>query len=111
MEWRAATIETVSKIVEDDLKSCGGDEAATFSKYRVEPYLSPITRYGRDESVVVVARRQNEVIYWEDVEEGFNRSPVRADGRILEHLCNQDDLRLALYAWVHEDRNLSFSET
>jgi hypothetical protein len=111
MEWQAATIETVSKIVEDDLKECGGDEAAAFSKYRVEPYLSSINRYSRDESVVVVARRQNEVIYWEDVEEGFNRSPVSVDGRILEHLCNQDDLRLALYAWVREDRELTSSET
>ncbi len=31
MEWRAATIDTVSKIVEEDLKECGGDEAAAFT--------------------------------------------------------------------------------
>lgn len=109
MEWRAATIETVLKIMEHDLKECEDEQAAAVTRYRVEPYCAPILRYGRDETVVVVARRQDEVIYWEDVEEGFNRSPVSSDGRILEHLCNQDDLCLALYAWTSEDRNHSSS--
>jgi hypothetical protein len=52
------------------------------------------------ESVVVVARRQDEVIYWEDVEESFNRSPVSTEGKILEHWCNQDELRFALNSWI-----------
>jgi hypothetical protein len=52
------------------------------------------------ESVVVVARRGNDVIYWEDVEDGFNISPVGPDGRILEHWCNQDELGVALNAWI-----------
>jgi hypothetical protein len=52
------------------------------------------------ETVIVVARKGKEVIYWEDVEEGFNLSPVAEDGRILEHWCNQDELGLALNAWV-----------
>jgi hypothetical protein len=49
---------------------------------------------------VVAARQGDEVIYWEDVEEGFNVSPVGEGGRILEHLCNQDELRHALNAWI-----------
>jgi hypothetical protein len=105
MDWRAATIDEVSKIVDRDLKDCGDEQAATFSRYRVDLHLAPLSRYGRDESVVVVARRRNEVIYWEDVEEGFNRSTVGDDGRILQHLCNQDDLCLALSAWTNEDRS------
>lgn len=52
------------------------------------------------ESVVVIARRGNEAIYWADVEEGFNVSPIGPDGRILEHWCNQDELRFALDAWI-----------
>jgi hypothetical protein len=52
------------------------------------------------ENVVVAARRGEEVIYWEDVEEGFNLSPIAPDGRILEHWCNQDALGLALNAWI-----------
>jgi hypothetical protein len=98
MEWQPTTVDAVKKIIEGDLKECDDEQVSAFEKYAVEPYAAPILRYGKMESVVVVARRRDEVIYWEDVEEGFNRSPVAPDGRILEHWCNQDELRLALNA-------------
>jgi hypothetical protein len=62
MEWRPATIEDVSKIVERDLKLCGGQQAATFTRYQVDPHLAQLTIYGREESVVVVAQRGDEVV-------------------------------------------------
>jgi len=71
-----------------------------FEKYAVTPYLAPILRYGKTESLVVVARNGSEVIYWEDVEGGFNVSPVDEDGQILEHWCNQDELGFALNTWI-----------
>jgi hypothetical protein len=40
------------------------------------------------------------VIYWEDIEEGFNLSPIAPNGHILEYWCNQDPLQVALNAWV-----------
>jgi hypothetical protein len=100
MEWQPATVEAVKKIIEDDLTACDDEQIAAFERYAVEPYLVPILRCGKMERVVVVARRGAEVIYWEDVEEGFNLSPVTPDGRILEHCCNQDALSLALNAWI-----------
>jgi hypothetical protein len=99
-EWQPATIEDVKTIVEDDLKTCDAEQIATFQDYAVEPYLAPICRYGKMESVVVIARRGNEAMYWEDVEEGFNVSPIGVDGQILEHWCNQDGLGFALNAWI-----------
>lgn len=108
MEWRAATIDEVSKIVEHDLRSCGEEQAATFAKYRVNLHLAPLSRYGKEECVVVVARRLDEVIYWEDVEDGFGCSPLDEDGRILQHLCNQNDLCLALRVWTEEDSGRAF---
>jgi hypothetical protein len=100
MEWQPTTVEAVKKIIERDLKDCDDEQVSAFKKYVVEPYRAPILRYGKMESVVVLARRRDEVIYGEDVEGGFNRSPVAPDGRILEHWCNQDELRLALNAWI-----------
>jgi hypothetical protein len=100
MESQVSTIEAVKNIVRDDLIECDDKQAAAFERYAVEPYLAPVLRYGEAESLVVVARREDEVIYWEDVEEGFNVSPVGADGRILEHYCNQDTLGLALNVWI-----------
>ena len=93
-------IEQVNKLVAEDLSACDAQQVAAFQQYAVQPYLAPIIRYGKVEAVVVVARRGDEVIFWEDVEEGFNVSPVSADGRIFEHWCNQDELGPALNAWI-----------
>ena len=100
MDWKPATIESVKQIVLDDLASCNDKQIAAFEAYRVEPYLAPIVRYGAVEYVVVVAHNGNQVIYWEDVEEGFGVSALGTDGKILEQDCNQNDLGLALNSWV-----------
>ena len=100
MEWHPATVDEVKKIVRDDLAECDEEQILAFKKYAVEPYVAPILRYGQMENAVIVARRGDEVIYWEDVEEGFNLSPVSPNGQILEHWCNQDELRFALNAWI-----------
>ena len=100
MEWHPTTVDALQKIIEGDLKECDDEQVSAFKKYAVEPYAAPILRYDEMENAVVVARRGDEVIYWEDVEEGFNLSPVSPNGQILEHWCNQDELRFALNAWI-----------
>jgi len=92
MEWKAATLSEVGDIVKADLAKCDPEQMATFRQFSVEPYYAPIVRYGEIGQVVVVARKSDEVMYWEDVEEGFNISPVGQDGVVLEHWCNQDEL-------------------
>jgi hypothetical protein len=99
-EWKSATVEAVNKIVQKDLTACDAKQKAAFDRYSVEPHPAPILRYGQIETVIVVARKGNEVVYWEDVEEGFNTSPVDDEGRIVEHWCNQDTLGIALNRWV-----------
>ena len=46
----------------------------------------------------MVAVKDGEVLYYEDVEDGFNRSPLSESGDVLEHWCNQDDHSSALNA-------------
>jgi hypothetical protein len=99
-DWQPATIEEVNEIVARDLKDCDAEQLAAFNKYRIEPFSAPIGRYGNVESVVVVARKGDQVIYYEDVEDGFNVSPLSPDGQILEHWCNDHELRFALNAWI-----------
>lgn len=100
MEWKPTSVVEVKSIVESDLANCDDEQLAIFRLHAVEPYVAPILRYGEMETVVVVARKGEEVIYWEDVEEGFNVSPIGEGRRILEHWCNQDELRHALNAWI-----------
>ena len=100
MKWKPATIDEVREIVERDLTTCDGEQLSAFRQYAIEPFYANIRRYGHAERVVVVARNHDDVIYWEDVEEGFNLSPLAPDGEILEHSCNQDELGIALNAWI-----------
>jgi hypothetical protein len=102
MQWTRASVDAVKDLVNADIAKCDDQQLAAFKRYAVEPYRAPILRNGRMETVVVVARKGKEVIYWEDVEEGFNRSPLSADGLILEHRCNQDELPLALKDWIED---------
>ena len=105
IDWNPSTIAEVKQILQQDFAVCDAEQKAAFYRFAVELYAAPIVRYGRPESVIVVARRDNEVIYWEDVEEGFNVSPIDGNGTILEHWCNQDQLGHALNAWI-EGRSL-----
>jgi len=107
MGRQPATVESVRKIIQDDLAECDDKQLEVFKRYAIEAYLAPIHRYGKMDKVVVVARNGNEVIYWEDVEEGFNVSPTDIDGRILDHWCNQDNLGFALNAWIAERKETS----
>lgn len=100
MGGKPATVDQVRDIVKHELSNCDDEQLAAFRRYAVEPYIAPIVRYGKTEAVVVIAREGVEAIYWEDVEEGFNVSPVAEDGHILEHWCNQDELGHALNFWI-----------
>ena len=99
-DWRPATVEDVDEIVAQDLAACDPEQLAVFNKYRVKAFAAPLERYGQLESVVVVARKGDEVIYYEDVEDGFQVSPISPEGQLLEHWCNDDELRFALNAWI-----------
>ena len=100
MEWRPATIEAVCQIVQENLLSCDPNQIAAFEKYRVSPRYAPILRLRNLEHVVVIAKKENQVIYWNDIEEGFGVSPIDAEGRITDEDSSQNDLGLALNAWI-----------
>ena len=102
MEWHPATIEDVREIIKTDLASCDPQQRNIFQKFFVEPYFAPIYRYDNLEQLVVVARKEDEVMYWEDIDGGFNISPTDSTGLILEHWCNQDELKHALTFWMDD---------
>lgn len=98
--WKPITRAELEELIQEQLDECELEQKATFEKYRVLLRQAPIERYGKLEHVFFVARNNDEVMYYEDVEEGFNFSPINADGKILEHWCNQDELKHALWHWM-----------
>lgn len=99
MAWTPIAKNELEEIIDKQLSECFPEFIEIFNKYIIPLQLSPIVRYKRLEAVFIVARNQNGVLYYEDVEEGFNFSPINEDGMILEHWCNQDSLRIAIHKW------------
>ncbi len=92
-------------IIANEVLRLSPEQRSLWESCRVPPRRVPILRYGSHEQVFVVAIRSGEAIYWEDVEEGFNISPLGSTGEILEHWCNQDELRWALNRWLEPNRH------
>lgn len=99
-DWKHTTEEELNKIIAEDLKECTAGQIALFDKVKVRPRTTPIVRYGKLEKVFVVAESEGEVIYYEDIDEGFNISPLTGDGKIAQHWCNDDKLGWALERWL-----------
>jgi hypothetical protein len=94
--WVPISWEALRELIVAQVADCSADLRVIFERYRVPPFRTPINRTGKTESVFVVAQKGELVIYYEDVEEGFNLSPISRDGWILDPGCNLDDLELAL---------------
>jgi hypothetical protein len=97
--WRPATFDEVIAVVERELAECEPVARAFFEARRVEPRQACIRRFEEDEFVVVVAEAKGVALYYEDVEEGWNLSPLSPEGRILEPGWEQDHLAWALNKW------------
>jgi hypothetical protein len=54
----------------------------------------------------VVAIYGNTVIWYNDIEEGFNRSSYRNFGEIIEYLCNQDELEWTIQYILNEIKHI-----
>lgn len=94
--WSASTIEEIDELVARELCACPDDLAELFASIRVPFRAVPIMRSGAPEHVFAVAERDGVVVYYEDVEEGFNLSRLASDGSILTPGHEQWRLRDAL---------------
>lgn len=94
--WQPITADNLDALVTEQLRACSSAQQAAFARYRVPFYAVPIHRLGSVEWVFVVAEFASGVLYYEDVEEGFEVSALGADGSIPNRGCNQYELRHVL---------------
>src|SRR5262245_40450808 len=76
--WEPITSAELEKLIEAQLSACTPAEVTRFHYVRVPLRAVCIRRLGNVEQVFVVAERDGTVIYYEDVEEGFNLSAIDA---------------------------------
>jgi hypothetical protein len=92
--WRPITRNELDALVAEQVASLDSGQYANLEASRVEPWQAIIRRssqYG-DERVWVIAERCGQVLYFDDVEWGWNYSEVDREGRILRPGGRQGDL-------------------
>jgi hypothetical protein len=94
--WQPITSAELDVIVSEQLVACSPEQQAAFARFRVPFYAVPIHRFGAIERVLVVAELSSGLLYYEDVEEGFEVAALGIDGAIAEQGCNQYELRHVL---------------
>lgn len=94
--WSSITHLELDALVEDELRRCSPEQALFFARYRVPFFEVPIHRLAEVEKVFVVAQLPTGVVYYEDVENGFEFSGLAPDGSIETPGFNQFELRHVL---------------
>jgi hypothetical protein len=99
MSWRPASEAEVADILGQELAVCTDLEREFFEKIKVTPFQRcQIARGGGIEHVFVVAVWSGWMVFWEDVEEGFEVSRVDPDGVIRDYAASQWEIRYAINA-------------
>jgi len=94
--WQPITVVELEALVADQLPKCSSSQKIAFASYRVPFYSVPFQRNPALEQVLVVAELPSGLLYYEDVEEGFEIGALDADGVLRDHGCNWLDLTYAL---------------
>lgn len=90
--WRPITAEELDTLVERQLRHCSPAQKKAFERCRVPTRAVPFLRFGALEQVFVVAAMAQGLLYYEDVEEGFEIGTPDADGILRDHGCQQLEL-------------------
>jgi hypothetical protein len=94
--WTPITTTDLEQLIDRELLTCTHDQRAAFVARRVSFYAAPIHRLGAVESVLLVAMFTQGLLYFEDVEEGFEFGNLGEDGAIPDQGCHQYALRHVL---------------
>jgi hypothetical protein len=101
MDWEPISREALDSLIAEQLAEATADERALFARTAIAPakwQLSPWGDLGG--GFWVVAVMDDRVLWYNDIEDGFNVSRFTAAGTIpsAEYWCNQDELRWAIAA-------------
>ncbi|MGJ3243263.1 MAG: hypothetical protein ACFE0O_09960 [Opitutales bacterium] len=96
MKWTPITFEEFSKLFESEKKSLNGTLARLLDYVSVPVCSEKIERYNRIENVWVMAESGGLVLFYDDVEDGFEIGEKNEDGIITCEYANQWTLEMAL---------------
>lgn len=95
--WTPISFDKLYDFIIDTETSLLGEQNNFWELIKITPEKWAENSYGREGNgfwVVAICGRQ--IIWYNDIEEGFNISSYTAYGQIDEYWCNQDDLKIAI---------------
>ena len=101
MHWTPLSREELQGTIERGLAECSDEQRAYFRTVAFEPAKWEQSPYGDEGGGFwAVAAEDDRVLWYNDIEDGFNVSTFAAWGTIpaSEYWCNQDTLKAALPA-------------
>jgi hypothetical protein len=101
MDWDAIDREALDALVAEGLAEAAPEERELFSRAAVTPTKWQLSPWGdTGGGFWVVAVLDDRVLWFNDIEDGFNVSRFVEHGTIppTEYWCNQDELRWAIRA-------------
>lgn len=69
--WQPITVDELEALLADQLPGCSPAQQTAFARYRVPFYSVPFQRRFGLEQALVVAELPSSLLYYEDVEDGF----------------------------------------
>ena len=103
MNFKLMSREELDELIDRDLAAATAEDRALFARVAVPPTKWQLSPWGDPGGGFwVVAVLEARVLWYNDIEDGFNVSSFVAPGTIPseEYWCNQDELRWALRALV-----------
>jgi hypothetical protein len=101
MDWKPITRESLDELIAKELVEATAEDRALFVRTAVAPVKWQLSPWGdMGGGFWVVAVMEDRVLWYNDIEDGFNVSRFAIAGTIpsTEYWCNQDELRWALPA-------------
>ena len=89
MNWVSITKIELEKEIESQCSNLDSEELNFFNKIRVPLEPVEINRWGKLETVFIVAKLGTTIIFYEDVEEGFEITKLNEQGVISEYGASQ----------------------
>ena len=105
MDWEPISQDSLDKLIADQMTQATAEESALFARGAVTPVKWQLSPWGDlGGGFWVVAVMEDRVLWYNDIEDGFNVSRFVTLGTIpsTEYWCNQDELRWALPALAGE---------
>ena len=90
--WQPISELELEALVASQLRDCTPAQQAGFANYRVSFYPVPFQRTVASEQVFVVAELPSGLLYYDDVEDGFEVGTLDDRGTVRDHGCNQLEL-------------------